>query len=243
VAEEEPSFLGLSRRVAELYRATGDRAYVRAKLRIDPVARALHARGVAAPFGEVLDLGCGRGQVALLLAAAGLATAVTAVDWDEAKVRRASLAARALPQVRFSHGDARTVALPEADTVLLLDVLHYLTPEEQDALLVRAARAARARVVVRDVDPDRGAASLFTEGWERITTALGYNRGARVAPRPLDALCAVLEAEGLTVTREPCTARALSNALLVAERRGPRPATSGGFRSSDRRCEGTKPKV
>jgi hypothetical protein len=71
---------------------------------------------------------------------------------------------------------------------------------------------------VRDVDPERGARSVVTERWEWVTTTLGYNRGARVAPRSFDAIAKVLEGHGLVVSREQCSARGLSNVLLIGRR-------------------------
>lgn len=185
---------------------------------MDPVSRALHDRGAAEPYGAVLDVACGRGQLALLLRETGMARSVVGFDWDAAKITTATEAAAGLDGVRFDEGDVRNAELPPADTVLLVDILHYLTREEQDGLLVRSARAARERVIVRDVDPDRGASSVLTQGWEWVTTTLGYNRGARVAPRSFDEITAVLEAEGMRVSRALCSARALSNVLLIAQR-------------------------
>lgn len=213
------SFEHLCRDVAARYDAPADHYYVRAKLRLDPVAHALYKLGMREPFGDVTDVASGRGQLALLLVAGDIARRVAGLDWDEAKVRRASQAASGLPHVRFTHGDVRTSPLLVSDTVLLIDILHYLTREEQDALLVRAARAARTRVIVRDVDPDRGASSALTQGWEWVTTTLGYNRGARVSPRSFGEITALLETEGMAITRSSCSAKALSNELLVARRR------------------------
>jgi SAM-dependent methyltransferase len=216
---ETPSFEDLCRSVADRYRAPADHYYVRAKLRIDPVSRALHELGAREPFGSVTDVACGRGQAALLLVAAGFATRVSGLDWDKEKVTHATQAASGLPHARFVQGDVRASPLEASDTVLLIDILHYLTRDEQDDLLVRAARAARGRVIVRDVDPDRGASSALTHGWEWVTTTFGYNRGARVSPRSFAEITAVLEAEGLFVTRQPCSAKAMSNELLVARTR------------------------
>jgi len=187
---------------------------------MDPVARALVVLAAAEPFGAVLDVASGRGQVALLLRVMSLATAVVGLDWDAGKVAIANEASADLAGVAFTQGDVTTAPLPDADTVLLIDILHYLTAAEQDALLRRAAHAARRRVIVRDVDPDRGASSVLTQSWERVTTTLGYNRGARVAPRSFMEITAVLEGEGLVVTRTPCSARGMSNELLVARRPG-----------------------
>lgn len=200
--------------MAARYVARPAHSYVKWKLALDPVAKKLTELG---PFGEVLDVACGRGQIALLLLEMGLATRVTGLDWDEPKVAAANAATGDLP-ARFTHGDVRTEALPEADTVLLVDILHYLTHEEQDALVASAAKAARKRVIVRDVDPDQGGRSVFTRSWEWITTSLGYNRGARVLPRSFEELTARFEAEGLTVTREPCGGLGFSNVILIAQK-------------------------
>jgi SAM-dependent methyltransferase len=214
-------FEQLARTVANRYTARSAHYYVRSKLKMDPVGRALHDLGAKEPYGRVVDVACGRGQVALMLRAAGVAGAIVGFDWDAGKVTNANDAAKGLDDVRFEQGDVREVALPEADSVLLIDILHYLTREEQDDLLVRSARAARApgaRVIVRDVDPDRGATSFFTSSWEWVTTTLGYNRGARVSPRSFAEITAVLEGEGMTVSRELCSARGMSNVLLIARR-------------------------
>ena len=185
---------------------------------MDPVTRALHELGSKEHFGSVVDVACGRGQVALLLRALGLAGEIEGFDWDAGKVANANDAAAGMQGAHFHSGDVREITLPDADTVLLVDILHYLTRDEQDDLLARSARAARGKVIVRDVDPDQGATSLLTHGWEWVTTTLGYNRGARVSPRSFAEITTVLEGEGLHVSREPCSARGMSNVLLVARR-------------------------
>ncbi len=211
-------FEDAARLVAARYRSRSAHWYVRSKLSMDPVARALVEQGRTESFGVVVDIASGRGQMALLLRATGVATNVTGIDWDEGKVAIAIEASSGLEDVSFAHGDVRSAEIPAADTVLLIDILHYLTREEQDALLVRAARATRGRVIVRDVDPDRGASSVLTHGWEWVTTTLGYNRGAHVSPRSFAEITAILEAEGLHVVRERCSARGMSNVLLIGRR-------------------------
>lgn len=206
-------------RVAARY-AGGRRAayhYVRSKLAGDPAPRAIAARG---PLGEVSDVGCGRGQLAVLLLENAAASKVTGFDWDAKKVEDARRASDGLP-VRFEVGDVRTHPLAACDTVLLVDVLHYLTEEEQDALLTRAASAARERVIVRDLDPDRGWRSTVTRIQEGITTGLRWNRGARVRPRSVPDLSKVLETAGFDVRVEPCWGSTpFANVLLVGTRRG-----------------------
>jgi len=205
--------------VAAAYRSRAAYHYVRVKLWLDPMPRRLFEIAADKPFGRIADVGCGRGQMGLLLLRAALADEVFGLDWDARKVAVASAAARGLA-ARFETADVRAASLPRVDTVLLLDVLHYLLDAEQEALLRQAARAAARYLVVRDLDAKRGAPSWITRGWEWVTTTAGYNRGrAGIATRPFEAMASLLENEGFHVTREPCSARGLANVLLFGERR------------------------
>lgn len=211
-------------RVAERYASRAKKPayyYVRSKLAADPIARRVAELGATLPLGEVIDAGCGRGQLGVLLLEQSLATRVTGFDWDDEKVAAATSAAAGLP-ASFRTGDLREPLGLEADTALLVDVLHYLTDGEQDAVLRNVARAARRTVVVRELDPDRGWRSRVTRLQEAVTTGFGYNRGARVNVRPIAALTAVLEAEGFAVEVTPCWGGTpFANVLLVARRSVP----------------------
>jgi SAM-dependent methyltransferase len=217
-ASEQVVFDELARDAAARYQKRSAHYYVRTKLRMDPLPRRLYELGATERFGSVVDVACGRGQTGILLLAAGYADTLFGIDWDAAKIAIASEAAHSLP-ARFEHADVRHAPIPSADTVLLVDILHYLSGDEQDALLRDSARAARERVIVRDFDNEAGAKSWLTRSWEWTTTIAGYNRGAAGrAPRPFGAIEQMLAAEGFNVTREQCSARGLSNVLLVARR-------------------------
>jgi SAM-dependent methyltransferase len=188
---------------------------VRAKIASDPVVRAIAGLG---DLGEVVDAGCGRGQLLVGLLEAAHATRGVGVDWDVAKIEIARAAAAGLP-ARFESGDLRVYAIASCDTVLLVDVLHYLTDAEQDALLGRAATAARHRIVVRDLDPHRGWRSGVARVHEVIVTGLGINRGARIRVRPVSAITNALEAHGFAASVAPCWgATPFANVLVVGTR-------------------------
>jgi uncharacterized protein (DUF2062 family) len=217
-------------RVAARYATKGSRAayhYVRSKLAGDPIARRVAGLGATDALGDVIDAGCGRGQLGVLLLELGVAAHVTGFDWDEKKLAIATRAAEGLSAI-FRNGDLREPIAEPADTALLIDVLHYLTSAEQDAVLRNVARAGRRLVLVRELDPDRGWRSTVTRLQEAVTTGLGYNRGARVNVRPIRELTQVLEAEGFAVEVSPCWgATPFSNVLIVGRRR------DAGERSGD----------
>lgn len=197
------------------------RHYVAAKLRTDPVHATVLALAAREPFGRVLDVGCGRGQLGVALLEAGLASEVTGLDWGAAALREAERAAAGLA-FRAAYQDlSRPAPLPSADTVLLIDVLYTLDTPAQDALLHDMAQAARGRIVIRTLDPALGLRSRFAIGAERLGRRVWPNSGAHVNARPVPALAAALERHGFDTTVAPCwQGTPFANALLVARRSG-----------------------
>ncbi|GAA0586128.1 hypothetical protein GCM10009416_25580 [Craurococcus roseus] len=197
------------------------RGFVDGKLRHDPATPALLRLAAREPFGAVVDLGCGRGQLGLALLAAGLAEHLTGLDRDAAKLAEARRAAAGLP-ADFTETDlaAPDPALPGCDTLLMVDVLYQLPEAAQRPLLAAAARAARRRVLVRAFDPDRGWRSAAGYAVEVLGRAVRGN-GNAIHPLPLAGVAAPLEAAGFAVSVSPCWGNTpLPNVLLVAERAG-----------------------
>jgi SAM-dependent methyltransferase len=208
-------------RVAARYPRTGTRVYVRAKLGGDPICEQIIATSRAmGGCGDVVDVGCGRGQMGVLLLDLGLATSVYGFDHDEDKIEQAIAASRGDSRFCFCRGDARTKTIPRCDTALMLDVLHYLTDDEQSALVERAASAASRLVVIRELDPDRGWRSTATRMQEGLTTFFRYNVGARVRIRPIAPVVQTLAHAGFDVKVAPSwRGTPFANVALVACRR------------------------
>jgi uncharacterized protein (DUF2062 family)/2-polyprenyl-3-methyl-5-hydroxy-6-metoxy-1,4-benzoquinol methylase len=196
--------------------------YVRTKLLGDPVARMIADIEGEAPdaLGEVLDIGTGRGQLPILLVELGRATKAHGVDWDETKVEAGQKAAAGLA-VTLAQGDARAGVWEAADTVLLIDLIHYFTVAEQDEILRRAAAAVKpgGRLLVREADTERGWRSAVTLLEERVFTALRFNRGERVRFRAAREIVAVMEQAGLTCEVRPAWGKTPFANVLVLGRR------------------------
>lgn len=202
--------------------------YVRTKLLGDPIAKLIASiEGEAeGALGAVTDVGTGRAQLPILLVELGRATKAKGFDWDRDKIEAAKKAAGAIGgrpalPIELSVEDARRAEIPPSDTVLIIDVLHYFTIDEQDAILDRAAAAVvpGGRLLVREADTERGWRSKATLLEERVFTALRYNRGERVRFRPARAIAARLEGHGLTCSIEPAWGGTpFSNVLIVARR-------------------------
>jgi 2-polyprenyl-3-methyl-5-hydroxy-6-metoxy-1,4-benzoquinol methylase len=203
--------------------------YLRAKLLMDPMARLLADIAESEPneFGAILDLGSGRGQLPLLIMELGRARSVHGIDWDERKVAVAQRAAAAERDgmehlhATFTQGDIRTVSLEPAETVLLIDVLHYFALDEQDAILDRAAAAVcpGGRLLLREADTQRGWRSFVTLAEERFFTSIHFNRGERVRFRPVADIAARLESRGLRCELRPAWGKTpFSNVVVIGRR-------------------------
>lgn len=168
----------LRRKVARLYRYQGVyvEQFVHWKMKLDPVFPALDA---AAPrSGFVLDLGCGYGLATHWLAQHTDQRTFLGVDYDEEKIRVAKRSAPNHPRVRFEAQNILEWDFPACDTALLLDVLHYWTPDKQQFLLEKVHRALRpaGRLVLRDAARAEDAAHGRVEWWEKFATRLGMNK-------------------------------------------------------------------
>jgi cyclopropane fatty-acyl-phospholipid synthase-like methyltransferase len=136
------------------------------------VFKALLERGLLLGRGRILDLGCGQGLLSAWLYAAQLCyeSGSWPQDWPPAPrpnltrgielrsrdVERAQIALG--PQCGVSQGDIRDAEFGSADAVVMLDVLQYLSQEEQLQVLkrVRAALPARGLLLLRIGDANGG---------------------------------------------------------------------------------------
>jgi len=195
----------------------GDRIYVAMKLNTDPLTRLL--AGLSGDFGRVLDAAAGRGQFGLFLWDLGRCSALAGFDGDARKVIVAARAAGSDAQFRTL--DLLEFDECEVDTLLLLDVLHYLPLPEQDQLLLRAARSVtRGRIVIREVDAGNAARSSITRSFEWIAKVTGYNRGrAGRHYRPAREIVAQLSSAGFSCeVLGASEGTPFANVLIVAAR-------------------------
>jgi 2-polyprenyl-3-methyl-5-hydroxy-6-metoxy-1,4-benzoquinol methylase len=166
------------RKVRRLYRYQGKfvEQFVHWKMKTDPMFGALDT--VVPRNGFILDLGCGYGVATHWLAQFTDERTFLGMDYDENKIRVAQRTATESPRIKFGVGDILNCEYPPCDAILLLDVLHYWTPEKQQAILNKARQALRhgGRLILRDAARAENEAHQRVNFWEKIATRLGHNK-------------------------------------------------------------------
>ena len=146
------------------------------KMKLDPVFPALDS--VVPRQGHVLDLGCGYGMASHWLAACTDRRTFLGVDYDENKIRVAQRTALEHTRITFEAHDILEWEYPPCDTVLLVDVLHYWTPDKQQLILDKVRQALRpgGRLVLRDAARAESGAHRRVHRWEAFATGIGHNK-------------------------------------------------------------------
>jgi 2-polyprenyl-3-methyl-5-hydroxy-6-metoxy-1,4-benzoquinol methylase len=158
------------RRIASRFDASPSLwGYIVGKLALDPVYAAV-LECVRNSEHPIIDVGCGLGLLAHFLREHGCRAPITGYDLDPEKIRRAEAAARraGLADVTFHCSDVAEHS-SGTSTIVLLDVLHYLTQQLQRDLLWKLAHADGAVLIRNGLRDDswRYRLTLLEEYWTR----------------------------------------------------------------------------
>lgn len=100
----------------------------------------------------VLDLGCGYGFLSYLLHYMSPNRRVVGVDYDKNKIQTANHCYSRGENLAFFEGDVTTFPELNFDRIILYDLLHYLTYENQSVLLIRCFNSIpkEGKIIIRD---------------------------------------------------------------------------------------------
>lgn len=105
---------------------------------------------------RVLDIGCGYGFLAYMLHFVSSQRRVTGIDYDEEKIATAAHCYLKNDEIDFFATDAMSFEFAQYDVIILADMLHYLQPEEQEALINKCCMhlLPGGTVIIRDGNKD-----------------------------------------------------------------------------------------
>jgi SAM-dependent methyltransferase len=185
----------------------------------------------------VVDIGCGQGLLASLLAACDALVSVqqwpsawapapvgahyTGIDLMPRDIERARQALALLsPPPTLVCGDMRTTPLPTCNVVVVLDVLHYVDIGAQDALLarVRDALLPRGRLLLRVGDASQRWRFAASQWVDRFVTSVRGHRAPPTHGRTLAQWRTALQGLGFSVQALPMShGTPFANVLLRCE--------------------------
>lgn len=208
--------------------------FSRGKLICDPMFVAFLKRGLIPDSSHLLDLGCGQGILTswLLSAQALFQTGewaenwatppkldkITGIDLMPHDIERAKQALG--NQAEFEIGDVRTAEFGTADVIMLLDVLHYLSFQEQEALLkkIRASLTEKGTFITRVGDASVKLPCLYSQAVDLIASFIRGHRLPRLYCRSVVDWQNLLSQLGFRVEAfEMSEGTFFANTLLVAK--------------------------
>ena len=209
------------RRLAARFPGNHARYYAWCKFATDPLYAAVFTT-LADTTAPLLDIGCGMGLCSFYLRERGCKFPMRGLDFDAEKIAIAQKAAAAhAPDLVFETSDARTGLPAHSGSVTILDILQYLDPAAQKALLREAAAriAPGGKLVIRTGIEDPGWRFTLTKVTDWFAVLCFWMKSKPIAyPRP-ETLTATLEACGLRGTIRPMWGRTpFNNWLAVFER-------------------------
>lgn len=198
VAQETPSYFKEQLIKSYLYKGPVLEWYCRVKIALEKYYEPFHA--LLPKAGNMYDLGCGYGFMTYMLHWASEQRIFTGVDYDEDKIitaqevylrekerklsmRKGKEDAALNPiiqaKIHFESADVNQYELKSCTAIIISDVLHYLLPQQQLALLNKCYQALEpgGRLIIRDGVEDlaqRHQGTRRTEKWS--TQIIGFNK-------------------------------------------------------------------
>ena len=206
--------------IVRLYRDPLVRGYVRGKLRSDPVFAAAFALLSEAPM-PLLNLGCGMGLLEFYLRERGYAAALTGVDFDARRIKKARWATeqKCYPGLTFTTENALDDQA-HLGHVAIFDMLHYLDASAQRQLLARVAGqiAPGGYCLIRDTLRDGSWRFRATAFGEFFSRGVNWQKTGVVHYPTVGETCAPFLARGFSCDVKPLWGRTFFNSYLFTFR-------------------------
>ncbi len=181
--------------------------------------------------GKVLDVGCGHGLLAMEMAIYEPNRTVLATDHDVARIDLARQAGKNISNLQFEVSTGSPVADAPTDgkfaAIMMIDFLHYFSPEQQDAMIAKAFANLEngGWLLAREVNQQGGLISKLNQLYEKMATMTGFTQSNTIKAKEnlsfksQSGWEAKFAEHGFKVRSEPCSSPIFADILYICEKR------------------------
>jgi 1-acyl-sn-glycerol-3-phosphate acyltransferase len=173
---------------------------------------------------RILDIGCGYGFMAYMLHFVSSSRHITGIDYDAEKIATANNCYMKNDQLQFYATDALSFDFENYDAIILADMLHYLQPQEQEALIAKCCAHINpdGMVIIRDGNEELAERHKGTRLSEFFSTrVVGFNKtaGEKLSFLSASFVHRMADENGFSC-REIDNTRLTSNIVFILTRKG-----------------------
>jgi 2-polyprenyl-3-methyl-5-hydroxy-6-metoxy-1,4-benzoquinol methylase len=176
--------------------------------------------------GKVLDVGCGHGLLAMEMALSEPNRAVLATDHDVARIDLAKQACKGIANLEFEVSTGSPVSDGKFDAIMMIDFLHYFSPEQQDAMIAKAFANLQPGgwLLAREVNQQGGLVSKLNQFYEKVATLTGFTQSNTIKAKEnlsfksQSGWEAKFAEHGFKVRSEPCSSPIFADILYICEK-------------------------
>ena len=180
--------------------------------------------------GKVLDVGCGHGLLAMEIAISEPNRTVLATDHDVARIDLARQAGKNISNLQFEVSTGSPVADAPTDgkfaAIMMIDFLHYFSPEQQDAMIAKAFANLEngGWLLAREVNQQGGLVSKLNQLYEKMATMTGFTQSNTIQAKEnlsfksQSGWEAKFTEHGFKVRSEPCSSPIFADILYICEK-------------------------
>ena len=175
---------------------------------------------------KVLDVGCGHGLLAMEMALSEPNRAVLATDHDVARIDLAKQAGKGISNLQFEVSTGSPVADGTFDAIMMIDFLHYFSPEQQDAMIAKAYANLQPGgwLLAREVNQQGGLISKLNQFYEKMATLTGFTQSNTIKAKEnlsfksQSGWEAKFTEHGFKVRSEPCSSPIFADILYICQK-------------------------
>lgn len=171
--------------------------------------------------GKILDIGCGYGFMSYMLHFRSASRQITGLDYDDQKIATANHCFSKPGQLSFIHADATQFVFEEYNAIVLMDMLHYLEPAQQEWLIENCIGhlLPGGVIVIRDGNAElkeRQKGTALTEVFSTLITGFNKTSGKGLHFLKASTIKAIAAKHGM-LCREIDETKYTSNIVFVLE--------------------------